>query len=84
MRSGLIEQREATPVFGDAPHVHDGVTHPTGFYAVFRCPKCTDIHLSIRARPIEVAGRPPLMQLAMNSAEARELAAQLLAFAEGH
>jgi hypothetical protein len=84
LRPSLVEQRTPTLVYGDEPHVHEGRPMPTGLYAVFRCPQCTNIHVSVVGKPIFLEGKAPLMQLGMSAHEARQFAAALLEFAEGH
>lgn len=57
-------------------------------YAAYRCDKCSEIHLSIIGhslmRGITLPGGKVVVQLGLNAAEARQLAAALLAQAEGH
>ncbi len=71
-----------TPLLGTKPKPGD---HPLGYYTVNRCSDCDDIHLAIAtrmARPYQ--DRSTLAQVQMSTAEARQLAAELLAFAEGN
>lgn len=57
---------------------------PSGKYAAFRCGNCPSIHLSVISHVHLEAGQPPLMQLALTSPEAKELAAALVELAEAN
>jgi hypothetical protein len=56
----------------------------TGMYGAFRCGKCTDVHVTIIGTLLETRKGKGAVQIAMTAAEARQLAAELLALAEEH
>jgi len=68
------------PLMGTTPD-----ENPIGYYAAARCGECSDIHFSIITKCVVAhANGSAIASVGMSAAEARLLAAELLALAEVH